>query len=281
MPAGTEILPHEARVALDEYLAALDVALPGIARGIYITGSAALGDWRPGRSDLDILMVTERHLGDGEVAALEALHGGIPGRPYRDAIYIPAGAIGVRPAPTGEDGTDLDTVGRYPNAVDGVFHRARYRPDPVLWATLDRHGLTVRGPKARSLGADPGEAWLRDWNHGNLESYWRPWAANVRAAMTGRDPGTLLPDGVVPWAALGPGRLHATITTGEIISKTAAADYTAKLLPEHRELLARAKAHRLGDDGEPFTVADGYAACDLIDAVVHDAASMRGGRPTR
>jgi Nucleotidyltransferase domain/Aminoglycoside adenylyltransferase, C-terminal domain len=275
MPAGTEGLPREARAALDEYLAALDTALPGIARGVYVTGSAVLGDWRPERSDLDILAVTERHLEDGELTALEALHAGMPGRPYRDAIYIPAEAIGARPAPVGEGGTGPDTAGGYPNAVDGVFHRARYRPDPVLWATLDRHGLTVRGPGAHSLGADPGEVWLRGWNHGNLESYWRPWAANARAAMAGHDPGDPLPAGVVPWAALGPGRLHATITTGEIISKTAAAGYTAKLLPEHGELLAHAKAYRLGDDGRTFTVADGYAACDLVDAIVNDAASMR------
>jgi hypothetical protein len=281
MPAETGNLPREARVALEEYLAALDAALPGIARGIYVTGSAVLGDWRPRRSDLDILTVTERCLNDGELAALEALHAGIPGRPYRDAIYIPAEAIGAHPAPADEDGPDPATDCRYPNAVDGVFHRARYRPDPVLWATLARHGLTVRGPEAHSLGADPGKSWLRDWNHGNLESYWRPWAANGRAAMAGHDPGEVLPDGVVPWAALGPGRLHATITTGEIISKTAAADYTAKLVPEHGELLARAKAHRFGDDGEPFTVADGYAACDLIDAVVDHAASMRGDRSLR
>jgi hypothetical protein len=281
MPAGTENLPHEARAALEEYLAALDAALPGIARGIYLTGSAALGDWRPERSDLDILTVTERHLDDGDLGALEALHAGMPGRPYRDAIYIPAGAVGARPAPGGEGGTGPDTAGRYPSAVDGVFHRARYRPDPVLWATLDRHGLTVRGPGAHSLGADPGTAWLRDWNHGNLESYWRPWAANGRALMARRGPGMPLPGGVVSWAALGPGRLHATITTGEIIAKTAAADYTAKLFPDRGELLARAKAHRLGDDGEPFTTADGYAACDLIDAVVNHAASVRGDRPAR
>lgn len=70
---------------------------------------------------------------------------------------------------------------------------------------------------------------------------------------------------------LGPGRLHATITTGEIISKTAAADYTAALFPEHGALLARAKAYRLGDVGEPFTVKDGHAACDLVDAVVSAA----------
>jgi hypothetical protein len=113
-----------------------------------------------------------------------------------------------------------------------------------------------------------------------LESYWRPWAANVRAAMAGNDPGKLLPDGVVPWAAPGPGRLHATITTGEIISETAAADYTANVLQEHGELLQRVKAHRLGHDGQLFSVADGYAACGLIDAVVNGAASGNVAPPT-
>lgn len=268
MPAGPETLPDDARTALGEYLTALDAALPGIARGIYVTGSAALGDWRPGRSDLDILTVTERPLGDGELGALESLHAGLPGRPYRDAIYLPAGAVGARPAGPADDRA-------YPNVVDGVFRRDRYRPDPVLWATLDRHGLTVRGAASSSLGAGPSDGWLRDWNHGNLESYWRPWAAKARDTMAGRDPGETLPGGVVPWAALGPGRLHATIATGEIISKTAAAGYTATLLPGHGELLARAKAHRLGDDSQSFTVADGYAACDLIDAVVGGAAALR------
>jgi hypothetical protein len=274
MPAGTDSLPGEARAALEGYLAALDAELPGIARGIYITGSAVLGDWRPGRSDLDILTVTERHVDDDELTALETLHAGIAERPYRDAIYIPAGAIGAHPARADDDGPDSAADHRYPNVVDGVLHRARYCPDPVLWATLHRHGLTVRGAAAHTLGADPGEAWLRHWNHGNLESYWRPWAASGRAALDGHDLGEVLPQGLVPWAALGPGRLHATITTGQIISKTAAADYTARLLPDYGELLARARACRLGDDTRPFTVADGYAACDLIDAVVSDAASI-------
>jgi predicted nucleotidyltransferase len=62
MPAGTQHLPREARAALDEYLTALDAVLPRIARGIYLTGSAALGDWQRGRSDVDIVTVTERPL---------------------------------------------------------------------------------------------------------------------------------------------------------------------------------------------------------------------------
>ena len=270
MPAGTDTLPPQARSALGAYLAALDTALPGAVRGVYLTGSAALGDWRPGRSDLDILTVTDGRLGDAGLAALEALHAGLPGRPYRDAVYVPADALGAPPAGEGPG------AARFPGAVDGVFHRARHRPDPVLWATLDRHGLTARGPEAPSLGAGPGESWLRDWNHGNMESYWRPWAASGRDTLSGHDPAEPLPGAIVAWAVLGPGRLHATITTGEIISKTAAAGYTARLLPRHAALLARAKAHRLGDDTARFTMADGHAACDLIEAVADHAAALRG-----
>lgn len=279
MPADTDLLPPEAEPALDEYLAALDAAIPGLARGIYVTGSAVLGDWRPGRSDLDILTVTERALDDAELTALEALHAGIPDRPYRDAIYIPVGAVGSRPdeggAGTAAGGASTAADDRYPSAIDGVFQRSRYRPDPVLWATLHRRGLTVRGPRADSLGAEPGADWLRQWNHGNLEAYWRPWAATARTALAGHDAAGPLDGYAVAWGALGPGRLHATITTGEIISKSAAGDYTAALFPQYEDLLARARRYRLGDDDLAFTVADGLLTCDLVDAVVNDAAGLR------
>ena len=291
MPGKNGLLPPAAQAALDEYLAALDAALPGVARGIYITGSAVLGDWQPGRSDLDILTVTEGTLGDAELATLDALHAGIPGRPYRDAIYIPADDVGMR-ADTGTSagagrgrGTGAGTASdvRYPSAIDGVFQQpARYRPDPVLWATLHRHGLTVRGPAASTLGTDPAEDWLLAWNQENLTAYWRPWAERVRGHLADHDADEPTPAGIVPWGALGPGRLHATITTGQIISKSASADYTARLLPQYADLLARSKRHRSGDDGQVFTVADARDACDLIDVVVEFAAGLRsrnGGVP--
>jgi hypothetical protein len=37
-------------------------------------------------------------------------------------------------------------------------------------------------------------------------------------------------------------------------------------------------AHRLGRDGQLFTMAGGHAACGLIEAAVSDAASLRGGQ---
>jgi len=259
-------LAADARSALGTYLGLLDTALPGASHGIYLTGSAALGDWRSRRSDLDILTVTTCHLDDSDLDALAGLHAKAAGRPYLDAIYAHRDGLGQDP----RRGSPA-----IPYTVDGVFHRAGYRPDPVLWATLDRHGLTVRGPAAADLGVSPDPQWLRDWNLGNLSSYWRPWAASARARLADRDPNSPLPADVVAWAVLGPGRLHYTIVTGGIISKTAAADYTAQHFPGHAELSARTKAWRLGDEASTFTTADGLAACDLIDAIIDDTAQLQ------
>lgn len=226
-------LGPRARPALDEYLALLDTVLPGA--WVYLTGSAVLGDWRPGRSDLDILTVTPCPLDE---AGLDA--------------------IGARPQPDGPGG---------PQVIDGVFSRSGYQPDPVLWATLDPHGLTVRGPDAASLGVAPDLRWLREWNAGNLTSYWRPWAAGARTRLNEMALDAVLPAEVVAWGALGPGRLHCTIATGRIISKTAAADYTAEHFPGYDSPLARARAWRLGDDTITFTGADGRACCELVSTV--------------
>jgi hypothetical protein len=153
--------------------------------------------------------------------------------------------------------------GEFPHVVDGVFRHGGNETNPVLWATLDRHGITIRGPEAATLGAGPDPGWLREWNLGNLSSYRKPWAAGARATLlSGRDldPARLIYAAV--WSALGPG------TPGEITSKTATADYTTALLPEYAPLLARAKASRRGDSTVTFSVADALAVCDPAEAVI-------------
>jgi hypothetical protein len=177
-------LDATARAAIDGYLDALDSALPGRCAGVYLTGSAALGDWRPGRSDLDILTVVGGDLDERDLDALAALHGRAQGRPHRDAVYVCGDRLGERPAAEGPG---------FPDVVDGVFRRSGERPSPVLWATLHRHGVTLRGAPAASLGVAPDPAWLRDWNLGNLESYWRRWADRARGWLRGREPGEPLP----------------------------------------------------------------------------------------
>jgi nucleotidyltransferase-like protein/aminoglycoside adenylyltransferase-like protein len=246
--------------AMDMYLDLLDKALPDATTGVYLTGSTALGDWQPDRSDLDILTLTTRPLTETDLDAVAAAHASASERPYLDAIYVPLTDVGK----------ELTQPG-VPYTVDGLFARDGYLPDPVLWATLDRHGVTVRGTAAQELGAAPDPEWLRVWNIGNLNSFWRNWAVDARARLADRDPDSPISSYVACFALLGPGRLHYTLATGEIQPKTATADYTAAHFPAFAELLARAKAWRLGDDSVTFTATDGAAIADLVDAVVADA----------
>jgi predicted nucleotidyltransferase len=263
----TSEFANPALAAIASYREALAKALPGKYTGLYLTGSVALGDWIPERSDLDILVVTNGQLAATDVDRLADLHARLAGRPYLDAIYLSRADLGAElPA----------DHGGLPHAIDGVLRRDGYRPDPVLWATLDRHGVTLEGPLASTLAVAPEPARLRDWNLGNLHSYWRPWAADARLRLADRDSAVPLAAEVVVHALLGPGRLHYTISTGEILAKSASAGYTAGLLPGHADLLARGQRWRLGEDAEQFFRADGLAACDLVDAVA-DAAFALGG----
>jgi predicted nucleotidyltransferase len=256
-------IPAEARNAIDSYLAKLDEALPGVCDGIYLTGSIALGDWRPGRSDLDVLSVTTRKLVDADIEVLAGVHAGLAKRPCLDAIYIDFGEVGRVPV-AGSAGL--------PHSTNAIFSPNGYFPDPVLWATLDRCGVTVRGKPAAELGAGPHPAWLREWNLGNFESYWRPWAAQGRAVLGKRDASAPSLSEGTAFGLLGPGRLHYTIATGGLLAKTDSADYTAHHFPAFAELLARAKAWRLGDDSVAFTAVDGLATFDLVETVADASA---------
>jgi hypothetical protein len=180
--------------AIDTYLEPLEQALPGGYTGVCVTGSTAIGDWRPDRSDLDIRTLTNGPLSAESLDALAAAHHAlVERRPHLDAIYVPVASVGRRLAGAG-----------VPYVVDGV-------------------------------------------------------------------PASPISSDAACFALLGPGRPHHTIATGQILTKTAAADYTAERFPAYAELLGRAKAWRLGDDSVTFTAADGLAICALIDAVIADA----------
>ncbi len=183
--------------AITRYRTSLELALPGGFDGIYLTGSVALGDWIPARSDLDLLTVTSGPLTPADLDALADLHARLAERPYLDACYVHRDDVGAKLAPEHPG---------WPHVIDGEFHRDGYQPDPVLWATLDRHGVTVQGPPPAALAVAPDPAWLRDWNLGNLASYWRPWAADARIRLADRAPDVPVSSAAVVWGLLGPGR---------------------------------------------------------------------------
>lgn len=102
------------------------------------------------------------------------------------------------------------------------------------------------------------------WNRRNLDRCWRTRAAELREHVVQLEDAAEFPTWYAIWFGTGPGRLHRTITTGEIISKSRSADHTAEVFPVYGELLARVKASRAGDDSITYTKTDGIALCDLV-----------------
>jgi hypothetical protein len=61
VPYGVRVpLPTVAAELAADRLAAVDAAAPGLVTAFWITGSAASGDLRPGRSDVDVVAATSR-----------------------------------------------------------------------------------------------------------------------------------------------------------------------------------------------------------------------------
>jgi aminoglycoside adenylyltransferase-like protein len=142
----------------------------------------------------------------------------------------------------------------------------------VDWTVLAQRGIPVRGPAPAELGLDPEPHRLRAWNHENLDTYWRPWAARFRGLGGAR--GRLLrPSGTV-WAVLGAPRLHCTIATGRIVSKVEAGEYALRALdPRWHRLLDYALARRTGAaTGSPAPPP--ALVADFVDHVVDSAHAL-------
>ena len=221
------MLPPPVERAVDRYARLVDRFRPADVVGVYVMGSVALGAYRHGRSDIDVIAVVEG-AGDVDLRRLRA-------------VQV---ASGVRTAPTALRRLDPS----FPGTVNATYVRAAdlTRPvseivplathvgvelkpghgdvNPVQWKVLAERGVAVRGPAPRTLGLDPEPATLADWNRGNLRSYWQPWGERLRD----RGPALMQryrPRWVTAWGVLGAPRLHATIATGEVIAKEAAGEY--------------------------------------------------------
>ena len=67
-------LPQDVTAMLDALLLDIRDELGDNLVGAYLRGSLAAGDFVADTSDIDVLAVTERPVGDAEFAALTALH---------------------------------------------------------------------------------------------------------------------------------------------------------------------------------------------------------------
>jgi hypothetical protein len=129
-------------------------------------------------------------------------------------------------------------------SLQGTFHRdGAFEANPVTWRELQTHAVAVRGPSLET-----GDVWfdgdvLRSWNVDNLEHYWRGRVdAWQRVDPTGE---FIRREYGLQWLVLGVPRLHYTIGTLQITSKTAAGHYALDVVdPQWHSVIRAAIALR-------------------------------------
>lgn len=260
-------VPEALRERLSEFVTSISSAAPGLVTGVVVTGSAIAGDWWPGTSDIDVVFVTSRTATAGEVEALTQLHAATISAGPIDGVYLTEDQLAAGP----------DAVDAAPQVVEGVF-TTRQSGAQLTWitwrevetgieaTTTPEGGLVDWRPSERRFAN--AEAGAREFSRQNLHDYWAPLVSVVEEQIADRADDAEVNASTFKWIAFGPARLAATIETGQILSKTAAARYAADRWRAYKPMLDRAIAARAGAP-ETFTAADTrqalQLACQVID----------------
>lgn len=209
-----------------EFLVRADILAPALVEGLYLQGSVALGDYRPGISDIDFVAVTED---PADPALIREIHHGMPSKPRFNGLYVTWADLRADP------GLIAPGVGVHEGRV---LPSSRFERNLVTWHILAQSGVVMRGPDRPEIFTD----WpaLAAQTRTNLTSYWRPWAARMR-----RSPASLT-SWAVTWGVLGVSRLRHTLVTERVTSKTAAGNYALRSYPGWERILTEALRIRSG-----------------------------------
>jgi hypothetical protein len=192
---------------LDRFMADLNGAVPLVA--LWAHGSLALGDFQPGRSDLDLVALTGATLTSGQEQDLrlvhEALHSQEPMAEKLHCTYVVRSELG-------------DTGRSHPTWAHGEFFS---RPvSPVSRRELCLGDLCLLGPAPSGLVPPVTDEELAGYIRSNLRDYWYP-----RTAM----PDLWLRDIWVDVGLLTFARATVTLRSGRLITKREALEVLARL----------------------------------------------------
>jgi predicted nucleotidyltransferase len=248
---------------VERYLTRADAALPGRIEGLYLVGSVALNDFTPNQSDVDFVAVTGDRLRRAELDRLAELHSAL----HRELPHPAFSGIYVSWEDLKHDPTKLADVPFY---LEGEFgYSDAFEANPSVWLTLRNHPLAVRGPLKPAIWYDL--AVIRQWNLDNLNSYWQEWVE--RGSHVLGHGAVMLSDQAIAWCIPGVTRLHYTITTGDVTSKSGACRHALATLPTRwHPLLHETLALRTGERMEGRSrLARRRAALAYMQFIIDDA----------
>lgn len=256
-------LPPDAATAIRSYLRTADRLLPGGIIACAVTGSIALGAYRPGRSDIDLVAVIAEdwRTRPDLIRRLRLLHlsqvprltvGAVRGR----GVSACCNTVFIAESEVSRPVTEIRPIASHTGEIfdpDGAFD-----VNPVIWKELVDGGVSVQGRTIDAWEVDAQPDQLRPWIRTNLREYWIPLATQLHERPP-QDPKAVLrrlltsPRGLtastVEWCVLGPARMHHTLSTGEIIGKDEAGRHVLNAFPQHAPItevaLAKVRGARI------------------------------------
>ncbi|HYF64661.1 MAG TPA: aminoglycoside adenylyltransferase domain-containing protein [Herpetosiphonaceae bacterium] len=237
--APSQGIPAAIRPMLEDYLALVEQARPGLLAGLYLHGSIALGAFNERLSDIDFLALLSRPCAPEDIDVLRSIHGDI-GRRYRpwpmEGSYLQWPDVGAL------DGL----LPEHPHLHNGrlALDRTQDAGDVTWWITwllLRERGIALAGPPAPTLPIDIAWEPLLERMRHNLAAYW--------GGFLSRPPrmAWLLSDYGVQWVVLGALRQFYSLRERAITSKDGAGSYgLARLPPRFHPVIEEALAIRAG-----------------------------------
>ncbi len=187
--------------------------------GMYLYGSLASGHFQPDRSDIDVLVVTADTLAEPLLSALGTMHhelaaAGSGGAKKLEAAHLPAAVLRRHdpshpPVPILNEGEFCTEV----LASDWIIQRHQLRAN----------GIVVSGPELQAMIDAIDDEALQLAVRSNLREWWAPMLDN---------PGRLHDYGYQPYAVLSMCRTLYTLQHAKPVSKSDAARWALRTLPQ-------------------------------------------------
>lgn len=213
--------------------------------GMYLYGSLSLGDFDPGSSDIDFLVVTDHDLPAGTVTSLGAMHARIAasGLMWVDKLegsYIPRAAL-RRYDPANN---------RHPTiGADWPFGIRAHGSSWVIERSIVReHGVSISGPSPETLIDPVSPADVRAAVREALGGFWNE-------QLDGPEPEWLRTRQYQAFAILTMCRALYTLAHGTVVSKAVAAAWARATLPRPwPDLIATALVWRHDQSPDDMTM---------------------------
>jgi len=210
-------LPNPSNEILRLYTQSIKSKFPGIITGLFITGSIALNDFCPSKSDIDFIAISDEQLSAIHIKALSEIHVSIQ-RKYptnkMDGYYLTWNELGKK----------SEEISNLPSIIDGKMSMKRRFPlDELYWLELEKYSIKIFG--ARNIQSISDSTKVIEVLANNINSYWLIWMKKHQGLLGIQPLLLLFFPRLTEWSVLGVSRQFYTLKTNKITSKTEAGKY--------------------------------------------------------